>query len=54
VDADVLELPIFVRLDYEASEAGDVGEDSNNGKDKKEKRELAYWSVIGVGRLANA
>lgn len=50
-DADVLEIPIFVRMEYEA----DAEKDSGGGAGKeggREKRELAYWTVIGVGRVA--
>ena len=50
-DADVLEIPIFVRMEYEA----EVEKDGAGGAGKeggREKRELAYWTVIGVGRVA--
>ena len=50
-DADVLEIPIFVRMEYEADAEKDGG--GNAGKEGgREKRELAYWTVIGVGRVA--
>ena len=48
-DEDVLEIPMFVRIEYEADAAGD--EVGTTDKGKKEKRELAYWSVICVGRI---
>lgn len=50
-DEDVLEIPVFVRIEYEGEVAGEdaVAADSES---KKEKRELAYWCVLGVGRLA--
>jgi dynactin-4 len=54
-DEDVLEIPVFFRIEYE-TEAN--AEDDNSSavskveKEKKEKRELAYWIVLGVGRLA--
>jgi dynactin-4 len=60
-DEDVLEIPVFVRLEWEADVAGDEGGGlassggaSAGGKDKepREKRELAYWCVLGVGRIA--
>lgn len=54
-DEDVLEIPVFVRVEWEADIAGDEGGGlSTAGKDKeaKEKRELAYWCVLGVGRIA--
>lgn len=54
-DEDVLEIPVFVRVEWEA----DVAQDETAGlsaasKDKevREKRELAYWCVLGVGRIA--
>ncbi len=48
-DEDVLEIPMYVRMEWEA----DL---EREGKDeakieKKEKRELAYWTVVGVGRV---
>ena len=54
-DEDVLEIPVFVRVEWEADIAGDEGGGlSTAGKDReaKEKRELAYWCVLGVGRIA--
>lgn len=42
-DADVLEIPVFVRMEYEA----EVGE--GEGKGGREKRELAFWVVLGWG-----
>ena len=49
-DEDIVEIPVFVRLDWEA----EVERDDGNGKtrERKEKRELAYWTVIGLGREA--
>jgi dynactin-4 len=53
VDEDVLEIPIFVRIEYETVAQGDEGTTlSKGGEEKKEKRELAYWSVLGVGKIA--
>ncbi|KAI4142513.1 MAG: hypothetical protein LQ340_007320 [Diploschistes diacapsis] len=52
-DEDVLEIPLFVRLEYEADASGDAG-GSATGKEKREKRELAYWAVLGVGRIARS
>ncbi|KAI9770124.1 MAG: hypothetical protein M1840_003574 [Geoglossum simile] len=55
-DDDVLEIPIFVRAEYEtdpAADGGDAGGSTATGAEKeKEKRELAYWCVFGVGRIA--
>lgn len=49
-DDDLLEIPVFVRVEYEA----DVEKDDGGGGEKggREKRELAYWTVIGVGIVA--
>lgn len=53
-DEDVLEIPIFVRLEWEG-EAGT--EDMGTGADAKKqetetvKREVAYWMVLGAGRI---
>ena len=49
-DDDLLEIPVFVRVDYEADTEKDVG--SGEEKVGREKRELAYWTVIGAGRVA--
>lgn len=48
-DEHVLEIPIFVRLEWEAEAGGDV---LAKDKEAKEKRELAYWCVVGIGRIA--
>ena len=55
-DEDVLEIPVFVRLEW----MGDLGVDENtnslettiSGGRTLTKRELAYWVVLGVGRIA--
>jgi dynactin-4 len=53
-DDDVIEIPIFVRLEFEAdvnAEGGALG-DSRGSKGEKEKREEAFWTVVGAGRIA--
>ncbi|KAL2020018.1 hypothetical protein VTK56DRAFT_8921 [Thermocarpiscus australiensis] len=51
-DEDVLEIPMFVRVEWEAEAGGDVaGSVANREKEAKEKRELAYWCVLGLGRI---
>ncbi|KAI8936666.1 hypothetical protein NX059_007063 [Plenodomus lindquistii] len=53
-DDDLLEIPIFVRLEFEADVNADergLG-DSRGSKGEKEKREEAFWTVVGVGRIA--
>ncbi|KAL8724908.1 MAG: hypothetical protein Q9181_006629, partial [Wetmoreana brouardii] len=44
-DEDVLEIPVFVRVEWEA----EVEEKGKEGG--REKRELAYWVVLGLGRV---
>jgi dynactin-4 len=55
-DDDLLEIPIFVRLEFEAdvnAEERGLG-DSRGNKGEREKREEAFWTVVGVGRIANS
>ncbi|KAI9803712.1 MAG: hypothetical protein M1833_000624 [Piccolia ochrophora] len=58
-DEDVLEIPVFVRCEWEAvvegGAAGVGAEESAEkqvGKERRERREVAYWCVVGVGRVA--
>lgn len=52
-DEDVLEIPVFVRLKWESDNAQDEGTTSlNKERDGREERELAYWCVLGLGRIA--
>lgn len=52
-DEDVLEVPVFVRLEYETETGGDEGATINRKEDSgKEKREEAFWTVLGAGRIA--
>ncbi|KAI9682959.1 MAG: hypothetical protein M1829_006395 [Trizodia sp. TS-e1964] len=48
-EEDVLEVPVFVRLEYETEDQ--EGEKEEEKRDKV-KKELAYWCVLGVGRVA--
>ncbi|OTA66516.1 hypothetical protein K449DRAFT_346286 [Hypoxylon sp. EC38] len=54
-DEDILEIPMFVRLEWE----GDVSQDqvgsttAGKEKDSREKKELAYWCAIGIGRISH-
>ncbi|KAL2128464.1 hypothetical protein VTI74DRAFT_9133 [Chaetomium olivicolor] len=51
-DEDVLEIPMFVRVEWEGEAGGDeVGAVGAKDKEVKEKRELAYWCVLGLGRI---
>jgi dynactin 4 len=52
-DEDILEIPVFVRVEWETDTANDeAGGATAKDKDLREKRELAYWCVLGVGRIA--
>ncbi|KAK4150863.1 dynactin subunit 4 [Chaetomidium leptoderma] len=51
-DEDVLEIPMFVRVEWEGEAGGDeVGSVPTRDRDTREKRELAYWCVLGLGRI---
>ncbi|KFA48347.1 hypothetical protein S40293_04489 [Stachybotrys chartarum IBT 40293] len=50
-DEDLLEIPMFVRLEWEVDTQNEMG--SSKEKEAKEKRELAYWCVLGVGRISH-
>ena len=50
-DEDVLEIPMFIRMEWEADAEKDLGSAPSRDKEAKEKRELAYWCVLGVGRI---
>lgn len=52
-DEDVVEIPVFVRVEWETEGQGDDTVVSRGDKEVKEKRELAYWCVLGVGRIAD-
>ncbi|KAK3369762.1 dynactin p62 family-domain-containing protein [Lasiosphaeria ovina] len=54
-DEDLLEIPMFVRVEWEADAAGDeIGSAPNKDKEGREKRELAYWCVLGLGRVSQS
>ncbi|KAF8418810.1 dynactin p62 family-domain-containing protein [Tirmania nivea] len=51
----VVQVPIFVRIEYEAEvgmESGDVG-DVAGGDGRKEKKEHAYWCVLYLGKIGS-
>ncbi|KOS19175.1 Dynactin subunit 4 [Escovopsis weberi] len=60
---DVLEIPMLVRMEWEADTTTDGGAGAVGGAaggasgatngGLKEKRELAYWCVLGVGRISH-
>lgn len=51
VDVDVLEIPVFVRLEWEAEGGGEELSVRDRGQSETVRRELAYWMVLGVGRI---
>ena len=51
-DEDILEIPMFVRIEWEADAQHEVGSAPGKDKEAREKRELAYWCVLGVGRIS--
>ncbi|WYZ40804.1 hypothetical protein EsH8_IV_001145 [Colletotrichum jinshuiense] len=53
-DEDVLEIPMFVRIEWETEAQHDVGAAQSREKEAREKRELAYWCVLGVGRISQS
>ncbi|KZZ95841.1 dynactin Arp1 p62 subunit RO2 [Moelleriella libera RCEF 2490] len=52
-DDDVLEIPLFVRMEWEADAHHDMGTVPGKDKEAKEKKELAYWCVLGMGRIGH-
>lgn len=51
-DEDVLEIPMFVRLEWEAEDAGHEAAGAAKEREGAERRELAYWCALGVGRIS--
>ncbi|PHH67673.1 hypothetical protein CDD80_657 [Ophiocordyceps camponoti-rufipedis] len=52
-DDDLVEMPMFVRVEWEADAQHDMGGPVvDRDRDARERRELAYWCVLGVGRIA--
>ena len=49
-DEDTVEIPIFVRMEWEAEIEKGEGSGKVEAEEKREKRELAYWVVVGVGK----
>ena len=50
-DGDVLEIPVFVRIEYD-TEAQVGTEEKVEGKGGKVRREVTFWCVLEVGRIA--
>ncbi|KAL4810506.1 dynactin Arp1 p62 subunit RO2 [Aspergillus unguis] len=57
-DEDVLEIPVFVRMEWDSDSAMDndehPGRELGGGSGSGVKRELAYWMVLGVGRIVHS
>ncbi|KAK6950241.1 hypothetical protein Daesc_008567 [Daldinia eschscholtzii] len=52
-DEDILEIPMLIRLEWEGDVSQDqVGTTAGKEKDTREKKELAYWCAIGIGRIS--
>ncbi|KAF1360873.1 hypothetical protein EJ07DRAFT_164994 [Lizonia empirigonia] len=52
-DDDVVEIPIFVRLEFETDVVADERALADSrAKAERETREEAFWTVVGVGRIA--
>jgi len=49
-DEDVVEIPVFVRVEYETEAQG--AEEKAREREGKEKREVAFWCVLNAGRIA--
>ncbi|KAL1297086.1 hypothetical protein AAFC00_004670 [Neodothiora populina] len=52
VDEDVLEIPVFVRVEWETELTAEDAAASGTAKGTKESRELAFWTILGAGRIA--
>ena len=53
-DDDVLQVPVFVRVEWEATAEDHATDAGRDGKKTGERvsKELAYWCVLGVGRIS--
>lgn len=52
-DEDVLEIPVWCRVEWEADARDDEGGLGGLAKGEgREKKELAYWCVLGVGKIS--
>jgi dynactin-4 len=51
-DGDVLEIPVFVRMEWDSENQMEQAAAAGKGQNSDTvKRELAYWMVLGVGRI---
>ncbi|KAL4896986.1 dynactin p62 family-domain-containing protein [Aspergillus ambiguus] len=51
-DEDVLEIPVFVRMEWDSENQIDQDQPGRGQNADTVKRELAYWMVLGVGRIS--
>ncbi|KAI5243159.1 hypothetical protein E4T43_04302 [Aureobasidium subglaciale] len=49
---EVLEIPVFVRVEWEAEVTAEDAAATGAAKGTKESREIAFWSVLGAGKIA--
>lgn len=49
---EVLEIPVFVRVEWEAEVTAEDAAATGATKGTKESREIAFWSVLGAGKIA--
>ena len=56
-DDDMLEVPVYVRAEWEVEIKPDESvqgrKDASKQPGEKVKKELGYWVVLGVGRIAS-
>ena len=53
-DEDVLEIPVFVRMEWDSENQMESSTPVGKGQGSDVvKRELAYWIVLGVGRIVD-
>ena len=50
-DEDVMEIPVFVRVNYETEPGGAAATEERREGTAKESREVEFWCVLGVGRI---
>ncbi|THX33828.1 hypothetical protein D6D12_01290 [Aureobasidium pullulans] len=50
-DDEVLEIPVFVRVEWEAEVTAEDAAATGAAKGTKESREIAFWSVLGAGKI---
>lgn len=51
---DVLEIPVFVRVEWEAEVTAEDAAATGAAKGTKESREIMFWSVLGAGKIVGS